>query len=105
MTCGHQNHANSRFCTTCGSHIIPRLCMCGCACNGEDKFCGQCGRNLLTLSKKQRSLNTDAYATTKRYDLKSILKDVEKDQAHDSSSAIKVSQDDINALLGKLGKP
>jgi len=49
--CGHSDFL-AKFCTQCGTAMVPDCtiprCFCGAPINEENKFCGECGRELLS---------------------------------------------------------
>ena len=49
-SCGHQNSADSRFCTVCGNSLEGRCPSCGAAVGGDGQFCTQCGARLAALA-------------------------------------------------------
>src|SRR5579872_3398313 len=45
-SCGTENRAGRKFCSTCGSHLAPACPACGAANEVDDAFCGACGAAL-----------------------------------------------------------
>src|SRR5215469_15725921 len=44
--CGRDNHAGSKFCTSCGTPLIASCPKCGARTQPDEKFCGNCGAPL-----------------------------------------------------------
>src|ERR671931_2755817 len=45
-SCGTENRAGRKFCSTCGSPLILACHSCGAANEPSDMFCGECGTPL-----------------------------------------------------------
>ena len=56
--CGHENVANSKFCSECGQTLAPRCPACDAELVAGSKFCNQCGSTVATGTPAEISERT-----------------------------------------------
>jgi class 3 adenylate cyclase/tetratricopeptide (TPR) repeat protein len=75
-SCGHENRADRRFCTECGSRLGRTCATCGTAAELSEKFCGSCGAPLnepTALAERSPAAYTPKHLAEKILGSRSVL--------------------------------